>query len=102
MLVSIDVVTESTEMPLSERLGHSVSTSLSTLRAGELHEMLNKNKVVPAKAPELIRRARAEIITEGLCIPLSPAAYAAYAYLMIYWGNVNAKERADYINRIFR
>ena len=53
------------------------------------------------RAPELLRRARTEILEHNLKLPLVPKAYAAYAYLMLHFPNVPAEERARHVNEIF-
>jgi len=87
MLASIDASTaDSGEKTTGEKPGLFIPSG----RAFNLYQMLNNNGT-SAKAPELLRKARAEIHRERLEFPLNVDAYAAYAYLMAHFRTFRQK-----------
>ena len=62
------------------------------------YSLLNTNSKDKAPcAPELIRRARMEILHHDLNVPLVMQVYAAYAYLMMHYPKVSPQDRAKHL-----
>ena len=102
MLGSIDAVAESKgENPIAEspRLHIPIFSSDPVAQVRELYYEMLKDRTDDT-APALLRKARAEILSKRIFIPLNPVVYAAYAYLLLHFPNVPAEDRAKYINEI--